>query len=89
MRDNDKLYDRVISLEKEVTRLQAKLDNLEIKERNSNNNSSKKGKQKIEIGVYIDSKKKPFYKGKVVEIWPGEYWIYIETKDGTKKKARQ
>ena len=60
MRDNDKLYNRVISLEKEVTRLQAKLDNLEIKERKSNNNSSKKGKQKIEIRVYIDSKKKTF-----------------------------
>ena len=52
------------------------------------NNSSKKGKQKIEIGVYIDSENKPFYKGKVVKIYLGGHWIYIEAKDGTKKKAK-
>ena len=33
MRDNDNLNDRVPNLEKEVTRLQVKLDNLEINKR--------------------------------------------------------
>ena len=88
MRDNDNLNDRVPNLEKEVTRLQVKLDNLEINKRKSNNRSSKKGKQKIEIGVYDDSNNKDFNKEKVIKISPGGHWICIKTKNGTKEKAK-
>ena len=46
-----------------------------------------KGKHKlIKTGVYVESKTKPFYKGKVVKIPPEGYQVYIETKDVTKKR---
>ena len=47
-----------------------------------------KGKQNLEIELYVESKTKPFYIGKVVKISPEGRWVYIEIKDGTKKMTK-
>ena len=53
MRDNNDIYKRLISLEKEVVRLQSELTDLTIKGSKPNNINSE---EKIKIGVYVESK---------------------------------
>ena len=82
MRDNNDIYNRLISLEKEVVRLQSELTDLTIKGSKPNNINSE---EKIKIGVYVESKQKLFYKRKIVKISPGGHSIYIDTKDRIRK----
>ena len=75
----ENIQQSIENLEREIQRLKVALEEIEDTE-------STESSQSIEIGDFIKSKQKPFYKGIVTGFSTTKHWVYINQKDGTYRK---
>ena len=85
------INNRIDELEQKVSKLRVQLEALELKNFSNNNNNNTirrlKNNNKIEIGDYVKSTNKPWQEGIISKFGTKNYWVFIEIKDGEKRKA--
>ena len=75
----ENIQQSIENLEREIQRLKIALEEIEETE-------SIKSSQSIEVGDFVKSRQKPFYKGIVTGFSTTKHWVYINQKDGTYQK---